>query len=313
MQEAVASGGATVGAPVWRVGVALATVYVVWGSTYLAIRIMVETMPPLLSAGARFGLAGLVFLLVLAVQRGPARIRVSARQLGGAALVGTLLVFGGNGLVTVAEQEVPSAFAALIIASVPLWIVVMRVISHERPPATTVAGVGAGFVGVAVLLLPGGQPEGAPFWGVGLLVVAAASWAGGSFASARVPLPTGALLATGWEMLCGGLVMVAFGLALGEAGDLAWAEVSARSAAAWLYLVVAGSLLAFTAYVWLLANAPISTVATYAYVNPVIALALGALVLAEQITVTMAAGAATIVLSVAWVVRRESRVRAPAA
>ncbi len=297
----------------WKVAVALGVVYVVWGSTYLAIRIMVETMPPLLSAGARFGLAGLVFLVVLGARRGRAGVTATRRELAGAALVGTLLVFGGNGLVTVAEQEVPSALAALIIASVPLWIVVMRLLTRERLPRATIGGVIAGFLGVALLLMPGEQPEGAPLWGLGLLVVAAVSWAGGSFVSGRgIALPRGALLATGWQMLLGGAVMMVFGLALGEAGDVALADISTRSAAAWLYLVVAGSLLAFTAYVWLLANAPISTVATYAYVNPVIAIALGALVLSEEITATMAGGAAAIVLSVAWVVRRESRERAPA-
>ena len=312
--SAAATSAAALRAPVWKVVVALATVYVVWGSTYLGIRIMVETMPPLLAAGTRFGLAGLVFLVVLAVGGGARRVRAGGRQLAGAALVGILLVLGGNGLVTVAEQEVPSALAALIIASVPLWIVVLRLLTSERPTPATVGGVVAGFIGVALLLLPGERPEGAPLWGLALLVVAAISWASGSFMSGRgIALPPGALLATGWQMLFGGLAMIVLGLVLGEAGDLAVGDVSGRSWAAWLYLVVAGSLLAFTAYVWLLANAPISTVATYAYVNPVIAIALGALVLSEQITTTMAAGAAAIVLSVAWVVRRESRGRAAAA
>ena len=303
MEASAVAAGAALRAPAWKVALGLAIVYVVWGSTYLAIRIMVETMPPLLSAGARFGLAGAVFLLLLAARGGLARVRVSGRELAGAALIGSLLLFGGNGLVTIAEQEVPSALAALVIASVPLWIVLMRLATRERPAASTIAGVGAGFLGVALLLLPGGQPEGAPVSGVLLIVLAAISWASGSFLSGRVALPPGALLATGWEMVCGGLLMVLLGLAAGEAGDVMPAEISVRSAGAWLYLVIAGSLLAFTAYVWLLGNAPISTVATYAYVNPVIAIALGALVLSEQITTTMAAGAAAIVLSVAWVVR----------
>lgn len=164
---------------------ALLTVYVVWGSTYLAIRVMVETMPPMLSAGARFALAGAVFLLVLRLRGGLGRVRVSRRQLAAAGLVGVLLCFGGNGLVTVAEEEVPSGLAALIIGAVPLWVVLLRLMHSERVHRGTLASGAVGFAGLAVLVLPGDRPGDAPLWGVLLIVLASLSWATGSLLEAR--------------------------------------------------------------------------------------------------------------------------------
>jgi drug/metabolite transporter (DMT)-like permease len=234
-------------------------------------------------------------------------VRASRRELAAAAVAGTLLVAGGNGLVTVAEQEVPSALAALIIASVPLWVVVLRLVHRERVGAPTLVGVAIGFVGVAVLARPESGGGDAAAWALALMVLAAASWAAGSFYSGRLPLPADAVLATALEMVIAGPLMVVAGLALGEAGELDGAAVTARSAAAFLYLVLAGSLLAFTAYVWLLRSAPISLVATYAYVNPVVAILLGWLILSEEITPAMLAGAGIVVASVALVVTRGAR------
>lgn len=285
---------------------AMATIYVVWGSTYLAIRIMVETMPPLLGAGVRFAAAGAIFWAVLRVRGGAARVRISRREAAGAALIGTLLCFGGNGLVTVAEQDVPSGLAALVIGAVPLWVVLLRAADRQRVPRATVAGAALGFAGLAVLVLPGDRPGNAPLWGLLLLVAASISWAAGSFYSDRIALPQDAFTSTAFQMLLGGTGMIVAGLAAGEAGDVDPGAFSARSLVAFVYLIFVGSLLAYTAYTWLLKNAPISTVTTYAYVNPVIAVALGAVVLSEEVTVTVVAGAAAIVVSVATVVRRES-------
>ncbi|HYP47851.1 MAG TPA: EamA family transporter [Thermoleophilaceae bacterium] len=295
----------------WLLWAALGTVYVVWGSTYLAIRVMVETMPPLLSAGVRFAAAGAIFYAVLRVRGGAQRVRVTRRELAGAALIGTLLCFGGNGLVTIAEQDVPSGLAALIIGSVPLWVVLLRSGHRERVPSATLVGVAVGFAGLAVLVLPGDRPEDAPLGGVLLIVVAAASWAAGSFYSKRTPLPDDGLTSTAWQMMLGGGLMALAGLVAGEAGEVQVSEFSLESLAAFAYLLTAGSLLAFTAYVWLLKNAPISAVATYAYVNPVIALLLGWAILSEEITLIMVVGAAAIVMSVATVVRREAPTPAP--
>ena len=206
---------------------------------------------------------------------------------------------------TVAEQDVPSGLAALIIGCVPLWVVLMRRAHGERVPRVTAAGVLVGFLGLAVLVLPGDRPGNAPLWGVLLLVAASLSWAAGSFYSGRIPQPADAFAATAWQMLLGGTVMVALGLVVGEWGDLHLSELSARSLSAFAYLVVA-AVAAFTAYVWLLRNAPISTVATYAFVNPVIAIFLGWAILSEEVTPTTVIGAVAIVASVASVVRRES-------
>jgi drug/metabolite transporter (DMT)-like permease len=286
--------------------VALATIYLVWGSTYLAIRVMVETMPPLLSAGVRFAVAGAAFLAVLRLRKGGGSVWPTRAELAGAALIGTLLCFGGNGLVTVAERDVPSGLAALIIGAVPLWVVVMRSLHGDRVPRATLAGVLVGFAGLAVLLLPGERPEDAPLAWVLVVVAASISWAAGSFYSKRAPLPDDALVSTGWQMLLGGAGMVLVGSVAGELNDVEPAAFSTDSVLAFLYLIVFGSWLAFTAYVWLLKHAPISTVATYAYVNPVIAIFLGWAILSEEITVTVVAGATAIVLSVAVVVNRES-------
>jgi drug/metabolite transporter (DMT)-like permease len=172
--------------------------------------------------------------------------------------------------------------------------------------ARTLAGVALGFAGLAVLVLPADRPGDAPLWGVLTLVAASISWASGSYYSRRMDLPRDVFVSTAFQMMLGGTAMALTGIVAGEAGDVDLASFSTRSLAAFAYLIVFGSLLAYTAYTWLLQNAPISTVATYAYVNPVIAVALGALVLSEEITLTVLVGTAAIVLSVAAVVRRET-------
>jgi len=288
---------------------ALGAVYVIWGSTYLAIRVMVEDVPPLLGAGARFVLAGAVLLAVLAARTGFARVRPGRRELAGAALVGLLLPAGGNGLVTVAERDVPSALAALLVATVPLWVVVLRAsVGRERISLPTVAGIAVGFAGVALLLLPGNRPEGATLAGVALVLVAAASWATGSFLSPRLTLPPDPLVNTGWQMVAGGLALVAAGAAAGELPDVRLAAFSSDSLWAFAYLVVAGSLVAFTAYAWLLQHAPLTQVSTYAYVNPLVAVVLGWAILGEALGPGTLTGAGLIVAAVALIVTRQSRV-----
>ena len=292
---------------------ALATIYVVWGSTYLAIRVMVETMPPLLAAGVRFAVAGALFWLILRIRRGRGAMRVTGREAAWAALLGILLCFGGNGLVTVAEQEVPSGLAALLIGAVPLIVVLFRLGERDRPPLATLAGVAVGFVGLAILVLPGDRPGDAPTWAVLTTLAAAFLWATGSYYSKRMTLPGDALVSTSLQMIFGGAAMLLAALPAGEYSNLDLGRFSGDSWLALAYLTVVGGMLAYTAYNWLLQNAPISTVATYAYVNPVIAVLLGWAILEEEVTATVIAGAALIVLSVAAVVRRESGVprRAP--
>jgi drug/metabolite transporter (DMT)-like permease len=297
--------------PRWLGPLALATIYVVWGSTYLAIRVMVEDIPPLLGAGVRFVVAGAIMYAWLVWRRPPAARATTPAQLVGATIVGLLLMFGGNGLVTVAEQEVPSGLAALLIASVPLWVILLRAsYGRERVPPSTLLSVAVGFAGVALLVLPGDRPEGAPLGWSLLVVLAAVLWASGSFAAPRVERPADVLTATTWQMLIGGGAMVVVGLAVGEAGDVHLKDISADSWAAFIFLVFIGSIAAFTAYNWLLQHVALSTVATYAFVNPVIAVFLGWLILDEEITSFVVAGTAVIVASVAFVVLSSAE-RAP--
>jgi drug/metabolite transporter (DMT)-like permease len=283
---------------------------VIWGSTYVAIRIMVEDVPPLIGAGARFAIAGIAMLAVLAA-RGH-RVRVPGRELAAAALVGLLLAAGGNGLVTVAERDVPSGLAALLVASMPLWIVLLRsTVARERVARATLAGLSVGFCGVALLLLPGSRPADATLGGVALVLLAACSWATGSFLSPRLSLPSDPLVSTAWQLVVGGAVLLAGAAAAGEPGDMHLADASTKSVLALVYLIAIGSWVAYSAYAWLLQNAPLSQVATYAYVNPLVAVGLGWAILGEQLTAGMLGGALLVVASVAVIVTRESARPAP--
>ena len=289
--------------PTWKVWTALWIVYIVWGSTYLAIALMVETIPPLLGAGARFVLVGAIILPVLAARRGLRALRPTRDELLAAGFVGLMLP-GANAVISVAEQKVPSGLAALLVASIPLWVILLRRFSGERVPGRSIGAVLVGFAGVAILVRPQGE---ATLLALLACVFAAVMWATGSFASPRIPLPRDPLVSTAWMSLLGGLVCIAVGLIVGEAGDVHPAEWSARSIAGLAYLVTFGSILAFTAYAWLLQNAPITKVSTYAYVNPVIAVVLGWLINSEPLTALTLLGAGVIVASVALVVRVESR------
>ena len=290
-------------AAVWT---ALVTVYVVWGSTYLGIRVVVESgIPPLLGMGTRFLVASALLLGFLAVRRGLAALRPTRRELRAATVVGVLLLLGGNGGVAVAEQTVPSGLAALIVGAVPLWFVLLRVAGGERPRGLTWLGVLVGFAGIAAISLPRGGIEGVEAWGVALILLASVSWALGSYASPKLGLPRDPMVATAYEMLTGGAVMTAFALAVGEGADLDLSAVPTEGFVAWSYLVLAGSLLGYTAYVFALAHAPLSLVGTYAYVNPVVAVALGWLILAEPVTAVVVSGGALVVVGVALVVSGE--------
>ena len=282
-----------------RVWIALWTVYLIWGSTYLGIELAGETIPPLFAVGARFVAAGLLMLGFTAWRRGAHALRVQWRELAACALVGALLPCA-NGLLFIAERHVATGLSALIIGSVPLWIVLLRTFTGDRPPAASLAGVLVGFVGLALLVRPSG---GAPLWALLLVVCSAVMWATGSFLASRLPLPRDSFAATSYEMLVGGAILLPIGLATTHPH---FSQFSGRSIFGWFYLVTFGSIIGYTAYVWLLDNAPIGTVATYAYVNPVVAIALGAIVLHESLTWTIAGGAVLVLACVALVVRRES-------
>jgi drug/metabolite transporter (DMT)-like permease len=291
----------------FNVWLALGIVYVVWGSTYLAIAIAVETLPPLLWAGLRFALAGVLLAGWLAL-RG-VDLRVSRRELAGAAAVGILLLAVANGLVVLAERTVPSGVAALIVASIPLWIVIYRMVVGERVGRDLLAGVLLGLGGVAILVVPGGLNGTIDPVGALMLFGATLSWALGTFLSPRLRTPRDVLVSTAYQMLAGGVVLLVAGVGRGELASIDPTTFSTRSIVAFIYLVVFGSLVAYSAYTWLLQNASVSLVSTYAFVNPVVAVLLGALILAEPITPTLVIGAAVIVVAVAFIVIRQNAAR----
>jgi drug/metabolite transporter (DMT)-like permease len=277
-----------------KVWSALWIVYIIWGSTYLAIAITVETLPPLFAVSTRFIAAG--SLLALIVVRRGGSLRISRRVLASCVVIGCLLP-GANAVLFYAERNVPTGVASLIIASVPLWLVLLRLAGGERLPTATLAGVGVGFAGVAILARPSGATTAG---GIALCVLSAVMWAVGSFLAARLPMPKDLFAATTYEMLAGGIVMLPLGLA-----TMGSFSPSTSSILGWIYLVTIGSVVGYSAYTWLLAHAPLSTVSTYAYVNPVVAIALGVLFRNEQVTAQILAGATVVVASVAVVVRRE--------
>ena len=294
-------------APVrWKYLVALWTVYLVWGSTYLGIKISVRTLPAFLSAGARFLLAGALLALIL-VATGRS-IRVTRRELGAAAILGTSLLAFGVGVVTLAETKIDSSTAAMIAGSVPLQVIVLRTLARERVALATRLSVLVGLAGLALVVVPGGEGASSGV-GLALMLGASVSWSLGSFFGHRLPLPQDGFVATTWEMLSAGVVLLVMGAARGELGTADPAAFSLESVLAWLYLGIFGTLVAFTAYTWLLGNVPISKVVTHQYVNPIVAIALGALLLGEEITLAVGLGAALIVGSVFVVVRSENHER----
>jgi len=288
------------------VAAALGTVYVVWGSTYLAIAYVVDSLPPLLAAGARFLTAGALLLAFIvardrwsAARGGPRGARLQwprGVEWRTAFIVGALLLLGGNGLVSVAEQTIPSGIAAVIIASVPIWLSVFDAMLTRRMPSwLAISGLLVGLVGVAILLVPSTGVDSLNPGGIAILVVATICWASGSLYARRGAQPSNHLLGTGMQQLAGGLVLLAVGAGLGEIGQFDPAKVTTASLLGLAFLIVFGSLLAFTAYAWLLNHVAITTVATYAYVNPVVAVALGVAFRGETLSARTLLAAALII------------------
>lgn len=286
---------------------ALGAVYVLWGSTYLANRLVITDVPPLFTGGARFLVGGVLLGALMLVTAGPAAFRMTRAQLITVALTGLLLPAWGNGLVVLGQQYVASGIAALLIASVPLHIVLLRTATGDRPRAATFGGVGVGVVGLVVLVLGSaggsGGSLGSAWWGPLLVLLAALGWAGGTFAAARRPVPGNPFVLAAGQMLVGGTIMMCVSLTVGERPDLA--AVSPTSWSAWAYLTLVVSLTGFSAYGYALANLPVSTVSTYAYVNPVVAVLLGYLVLDERMTGWQLVGGGIVLVAVVLVVLAE--------
>jgi len=298
------------------VALALGTVYVVWGSTYLAIAYVVETLPPLLAASIRFLVAGGGLIAFVAAQHAWRRSRGVADELPRprlvewrtALIVGTLLLLGGNGLVSLAEQRIPSGIAAVMIATVPIWMSLFEAfLTRRAPSALAIGGIVVGLIGAVILLLPSAGLDALDPVGVGMVAISAMAWATGSLYARRGPLPRNGLLGTGMEQLAGGVALGVVALASGEPGRLVISQVSGPSLLGLAYLIVFGSLVAFTAYTWLLAHAPVTTVATYAYVNPVVAVALGLVFRNEPLTPRTLLAAALIIGAVVAMVSGRPR------
>ena len=290
----------------WRIWVALVVLYFVWGSTYLAIKVAVDTIPPLLMAAVRFILAG-GLLLIWAVPRGDrGGDPLGPRQWLAAAIVGGALLLGGNGGVVLAEHRgVPTGVVALIVATVPLWMALMdRIVTGQRLPKVAVLGLLVGFAGLALLVgRPGGKIDAL---GTGFVLFASFSWAAGSVYARRSALPKRAFVASGMELLCGGALLAVAGVASGEVSDLHLDRITGDSLIALAYLILIGSIVAYSAYVWLLSNARLSLAGTYAYVNPVVAIFLGWAILSEAITSRTLVASAVILAGVALIVTARS-------
>jgi drug/metabolite transporter (DMT)-like permease len=268
---------------------------------------MVATLPPWLGASVRFVVPGGVLLAAIASRRGVRCIRLSGKgEYGRVALTGVLLLTGGTGLLTAVQRRVPTGLSALLVATVPLFIVLFRALAGDRPTAVTTGGVLIGFLGVALLVVPGGFTHTAPLVPTLLVLVSAGCTAAGSFAGNRLRMPANSIVTAAWQMILGGAGMVACGLVAGEAGEIRLAGVSSGSLLAFAYLAVAGSLVAFTAYVWLVGHAPISQVATCTSVSPVIAILLGWCLLGERLSSTSLVAAALVIGSTAAVVAEEN-------
>ena len=287
----------------YLIALAMASVYLFWGATFLGMKIAIETMPPFLMAGSRFLTAGGA-LYIFRRLRGDAR--PTAREWRDAGVVGALLLLGGNGLVAWAEQTVPSSIASLIVASSPLWMAAIGGLTGmSRPSRGGWIGLVVGFSGIAILVLgskssPSGELN--PL-GIGALLLGALFWASGSLYSRRARQPGSPLLWTGMQMIMGGALLLMLSFGLGEFRRFDPALLSARSFIALGYLMIGGSIIGYSAYIWLLKHAETTLVSTYAFVNPVIAVLLGWLVAGERIGGSALAAAAVIVASVVIITR----------
>jgi drug/metabolite transporter (DMT)-like permease len=284
----------------WRIALAFLAVYLCWGMTYLAMRIAVKDIPPHVMSGARFLLAGSLLYLWTRSQGVPAP---TGKQWRAAAVVGAFLLLGGNATVAWAEQRVPSGLAAVLIAVAPIWMVGFEwARGGSQPGLRVITGLLLGLTGVGLLVYPNGSAtsEVNLLWAM-MLVFASASWAWGSVVSKSSPLPPSPFLATGMEMVAGGAIILVAAALAGQFSHFRPADVSLDAVLAWLFLVIFGSLVGFTAYVWLLGVTSIAKAGTYAYVNPIVAVFLGWAVLREPVTIRTMAAALVILVGVALV------------
>ena len=283
-----------------RVWAALATVYVVWGSTFIALAIAVRDLPPFTAMAVRHLVAGGLLLAFALPRRDGAHDRIGRPQIVAAFIFGGLLFVTGHGALAWAQQTVPAGVAALLVGTIPIWMVLFdRVAFGRRLQVSTYAGIALGFAGLAFLFDPFGDGS-VDRLGALVIVLSAMCWAAGSLYSRGAPLPKRPLVSAGLASVCGGILLTAYSLLSGEFGEAEWTRDATLALG---YLVVAGSLVGFSTYVWLLRSAPTSLVSTYAYVNPIVAVFLAWVLLGEEITVQMIVAGAAVLVSVATILR----------
>lgn len=289
-----------------KLAVALAIVYVIWGSIYLGIRLVINEVDVFQAMAQRFVLAGIILVVVVVVRSGWSRLRVTRRQFGSLVVLGVLMLGLGNGLQALGQDRgLPSGVTALVVAGVPLWAVLLRYLGGDRPSRATLLGVVTGFGGLIVLVVVGRGVESAfPLIAVILVMIASLSWTVGSYFQGKVDLPSDIFVVAGYQQLVAAACSTVLAVGTGETFS---ADYTLRGWAALAYLVVFCSIIGFSAFAWLLRNAPLSLVATHAYVNPVVAVFLGWLVLGEVIGAAVLIGGGIVVASVVLVVSAESR------
>ena len=297
-----------------RTWIALWTVYILWGSTYFAIAIAIKSMPSLLAMGLRFLQASLILGLFLLLRRGTTPFKIPRKEILSAGLFGAMRLGIGLGATALAEHTVPSGIAALIYSCLPLWISLFRAISGDRPAALSWFGIAIGFIGIAILLKPGqvtavahSNPSKLWFW-MAVILLGNLAWAFGTFFAPRFPTPKNTFVSTFYEMLSAGFILSIVGLISGERFS-SFADATVTGWLALLYLSIFGSIIGYSAYVWLVANAPVSLTATYAYVNPVVAVFLGVVFIHEKFHTSELIGGLVVVFGVILVVSVEGRRR----
>ena len=294
-----------------KVALGLGTMYIAWGTTYIAIAFTIETMPPLLSMSFRFVAAALVLSIFIGLRSGWQSLWLNKREFSSAIFLGVLMLGVGLGTMALAEKVVPTGVASLIVAVMPIWTAIFRTFDNDRPPALSLLGITAGLIGIGIIMLPGqtiarpdSDGQSVTLW-MFIILVGNLFWSLGSFIAPRLETPSNTLVLSTYEMAGAAGALFIAGL-IHQESISDFMSASTRSWGGWLYLVVVGSLIGYTVYTWLLENAPITLVSTYSYVNPIVAIALGIAIFNEALTTNILVGGAIVIASVAIVVGVES-------
>jgi drug/metabolite transporter (DMT)-like permease len=294
-----------------KVAIGLGIMYVAWGTTYIGIAFTIETMPPLLSMSFRFVAASLALFVFIGLRSGWASLHLTRNEFASAIFLGVLMLGMGLGTMALAEKVVPIGVASLIVAAMPIWTALFRTLDKDRPSLSSLLGIAGGLVGIAIIMLPGqtiARPDSGgqsvTLW-MFIVLFGNLCWSLGSFLAPRMETPSNPLVLSTYEMAgAAGALFIAGMINQESISD--FMDASVRSWGGWIYLVTVGSLIGYTVYTWLLENAPITLVSTYAYVNPVVAVALGIVIFSETLTANILVGGFIVIVSVAIVVAVES-------